>query len=113
MRDPGRLARISSTIMARLLIRCGASSGSMRLVNEGCQGQELSFQADASHSKNAARQIIQYDIPVMSSSSGGGMRFGGLPQAMAPSTAPGTSTATRAPRLNGAAAAATQAYTAS
>ena len=48
----------------------------------------------------------------MSSSAGGGMRSGGLPKAMTPSTAPGMTTPTRAPRLNGAAAAATQAYTA-
>src|SRR5215472_1227108 len=104
MREPGRRARISSTIMAAtrivnpaivtarvgiggiryrltraqpasihtrmaaLLIRCGPIRGSIRLVKEGCQGQELSRQADASHSKNAARTIIQYDIPVMLSS---------------------------------------------
>src|SRR5215470_2171677 len=87
--------------------------GSIRLVNDGCHGQELSRQADASHSKNAARQITQYDIPVMSSSSGGGIRSGGRTKAMVPRTAPGMRTPIRAPRLNGAVPATTQAYTAS
>src|SRR5215471_12956903 len=99
--------------MATVLTRCGASIGSTRLVKDGCQGQELSRQADASHSKNAASKIIQYDMPIMSSWSGGGMRAGGLVAAISPSTAPGRTTPTRAPRLNGAASATTQAYTAS
>src|SRR6516164_9678252 len=96
-----------------LLIRCGPMSGSIRLVNDGCHGQELSRQADASHSKNAARQITQYDIPVMSSSSGGGIRSGGRTSAMVPRAAAGNSTPIRAPRLNGVVPATTQAYTAS
>src|SRR5262249_10502870 len=103
----------SHTRIAALLTRCGSMGGSIRLVNDGCHGQELSFQADASHSKNAARQITQYDIPVMSSSSGGGIRFGGRTKAMVPRTAPGMSTPIRAPRLNGVVPASTQEYTAS
>src|SRR6516225_11218650 len=98
----------SHTRIAALFIRCGSRSGPIRLVNDGCQGQELSRQADASHSKNAARQITQYDIPVMSSSSGGGIRSGGRTSAMVPRTAPGRSTPIRAPRVNGVVPATTQ-----
>src|SRR5262249_56728731 len=52
----------SHTRIATLLIRCGSMSGSIRAVNDGCHGPELSREAGASHSKNAARQITQDDI---------------------------------------------------
>src|SRR6266516_133922 len=98
----------SQISIATLFSGCGAISGLTISVSAGCHGRELSLNADASHSKRAATQIAQYENPVTSSRSGGGMRSGGRQMVTMAMTAPGTSTPISAAMLNGARPAATQ-----
>ncbi len=89
-------------MIAALLTGCGAISGLIRSVSDGCQFGEPSLNADASHSNSRAMQIIQYDKPVTSTVAGAGMRSGGRRKAMKASTAPASRTQIRALALNGA-----------
>src|SRR5712691_1482966 len=98
----------SQISIATLFSGCGAISGLTRSVSAGCHGRELSLNADASHSKSAATQIAQYENPVTSSRSGGGMRAGGRQMVTMATAAPGSSTPISAAMLNGAVPAATQ-----